>query len=153
MLYFCDRRWYEWHKPAVDMFEGLRVTLENLTLQADLAVESLRDYGPTGMPPSNDGVTNGRNSGFQALQLAIWLGAKRILLLGFDMKEKDGRAHWHAEHPIPTPGNIYGSMIECFNGIAPELKKRGIEVINASPDSALKCFPKMTVAEALCFPA
>lgn len=135
------------------MFKGLRVTLENLTLQADLAVESLRDYGPTDMSPNNDGVTNGRNSGYQALQMAVWLGAKRIFLLGYDMKEQDGRAHWHAEHPIPTPGNIYGSMLECFNGIAPELKNRGIEVINCSPDSALKCFPKMPIAEALCIVA
>lgn len=135
------------------MFEGLRVTLENLTLQADLAVESLRDYGPTGMPPNNDGITNGRNSGFQALQVAVWLGAKRILLLGFDMKAKDGRVHWHDEHPVATPGNVFGSMIECFVGIAPELKQRGIEVINCTPDSALRCFPVMPVQEALCLVA
>ena len=110
----------------------------------------LRDYGAEGMPPKNDGVTNGRNSGFQALQMAVWMGASRILLLGFDMKIKDGRAHWHKEHPLPTPGNVFGSMIAAFNGIAPELKRRGVEVINCTPDSALTVFPYKSVDEALC---
>lgn len=151
ILYFCDKRWLDWHRPVVDAFEGLRVTLENLTLKAEMPIFCLRDYGPEGMPTKNDGVTNGRNSGYQALQMAILLGAKRIFLLGFDMRAHNDKVHWHDEHPIPTPTNVFGAMIESFVKIAPILKQRGIEVINCTRESALKVFPYQSVERALCF--
>lgn len=137
ILYFCDSRWYEWHESAVKAFAGRRVTLENLQLQAEITVYSLRNYGIDGMPPARDGIMHGRNSGFQAMQLAILLGVKRIILLGFDMHG----GHWHAEHPIPTPTNVFAGMIDCFYKIAPDIKKYGVEVINCTPDTALHCFP------------
>lgn len=149
ILYFCDARWYQWHKEKAAAFEGRRVTLENLALQRELEVRSLRDYGVLGFAPRSDGVCNGRNSGYQALQLAAWLGAARVLLLGFDMRQVEGRMHWHPEHPVATPANIFQGWLDCFEQLAPELEKRGCKVINCTPGSALKVFPHMTLAAAL----
>jgi hypothetical protein len=149
ILYFCDDRWYVWHRVEVDAFKGIRVTLENLKLQNEIEVRCLRDYGVTGFAPRNDGVTNGRNSGYQALHLAALLGAARVLLLGFDMRQVDGRMHWHKEHPIGTPPNIFKSWIDAFDTLKPELQRRGVEVINCSPQSALTAFPLMSLADAL----
>lgn len=149
MLYFCDDRWYDWHKDLVRNFGGMRVTLENIRLQSELEVRCVRDYGVTGFAPKSDGVMNGRNGGYQALHIAAWLGAARVLLLGFDMRAIDGQMHWHDEHPIRTPATIFDGWLSCFESLAPELQKRGVEVINCSPGSALKVFPHITLAAAL----
>ena len=153
LLYFCDARWYEWHRERVQAFRGVRVTLENLPLQKELDVRCLRDYGVHGFAPKADGVTNGRNGGYQALHLAAWLGAKRVLLLGFDMKPKGNRLHWHAEHPVATPPSVFAGWLKAFATLAPHLKARGVEVINCTPDSALTVFPFLPLEAALNFTA
>ena len=149
LLYFCDARWYEWHRATVQAFEGVRVTLENLPLQKELEVRCLRDYGVHGFAPKSDGVTNGRNGGYQALHLAAWLGVRRVLLLGFDMKPKGNRLHWHAEHPVATPPSVFAGWLEAFATLAPHLKSRGVEVINCTPASALTVFPYLPLEAAL----
>ncbi|HDY5476679.1 TPA: hypothetical protein RQ695_006640, partial [Pseudomonas aeruginosa] len=40
-----------------------------------------------------------RNSGGGAVSLAIARGAKRIILLGYDMQKTNGQSHWHGDHP------------------------------------------------------
>ena len=84
--------------------------------------------------------------------LATLLGAKRIILLGFDMKAAaDGRMHWHEDHPVRTPANVFTqSMLPAYKTIVGPLEERGIEVINCSLDSALTVFKKMPLDEALC---
>lgn len=152
ILYFCDARWYAWHRAEVQAFGGWRATLENLKLQDEIEVRCLRDYGAAGFAPRNDGVTNGRNGGYQALHLAAWLGARRVLLLGFDMRQVDGRMHWHEEHPVATSSTIFPNWLEHFGTLAPALSERGIEVINCTPGSALQAFPRMQLEEAICLP-
>ena len=36
-----------------------------------------------------------------------------------------------------------------FSDMAKDAKRRGIEIINASPDSAITCFPKYSIKELL----
>lgn len=153
ILYFCDARWYRWHAAEVQAFAGMRVTLENLELQRELDVRCLRDYGVNGFAPKPDGVTNGRNGGFQALHLAAWLGAARVQLLGYDMRAADdGAMHWHAQHPVATPPTLFAYWLACFESLAPALEQRGVEVINCTPGSALDVFPRMSIEDALAKP-
>lgn len=149
ILYFCDARWAGWHRATVDLFPRWRVTLENLFLQSEFEVRCLRDYGVSGCAPKSNGVTNGRNGGFQALHLAAWLGAARVLLLGFDMKARGDKVHWHPEHPVPTHPNIFPDWIRSFETLLPFLQKRGVQVINCTPDSALTMFPYQVLSDAL----
>lgn len=97
-------------------------------------------------------VGSGGNSGFQALNLAVQFGARRIILAGFDMHERGG-AHWYGRNMSqgmgnPGPGN-FRRWIKAFDGAAPALRDLGCEVINASPDSALRGFRKAGIATAL----
>jgi len=88
-----------------------------------------------------DGITGGNNSGFGALNLAVCLGANPIYLLGFDMKGKEGKqAWWHSGYPDNQSNKVYKSFINGFRRIAPDLKKKNIQIINLNPNSALKCF-------------
>ncbi len=97
----------------------------------------------------NDGLCHGNNSGFAAFNLAVVLGADPIYLLGFDMKHKDGKSHFHAGHPIPQAEEKAKSYAAPFEKIAPELERRGRRIINLNPDSGLRCFEFQKPEEAL----
>ena len=89
-----------------------------------------------------DGLFEGGNSGFAALNLAVCLGASPIYLLGFDMKTNgSGKQSWfHAGYENPGKDSVYRGWIECFNDAAPTIKELGIDVINLNPDSGVRCF-------------
>jgi len=88
-----------------------------------------------------EGLKRGTNAGFGALNLAVCLGANPIYLLGFDMEGRDGKqVWWHDGYPENQVEKIYDIFMPGFKEIAPELKKKGIRVINLNPRSRLKCF-------------
>ncbi len=142
MLYAADGQWWERYRKTALNFAGLKVTLapeqfpELLTLQRG-HLNGL-DLDPTK-------VNLGGNSGYQAVCIAATAGAKRINLYGFDMRsDVKHHHHWHGVHPSPLRNHgesIYERWIKNFNELAPILKSRGVEVVNCTPASALKCFP------------
>lgn len=93
-------------------------------------------------------VGSGGNSGFQALNLAVQFGAKRIILFGFDMNDRSG-VHWYGRNAWPLANNPnhdnFRRWIAAFEGAAPVLEALGVEVINASPNSAIKAFPRRSI--------
>ena len=152
MLYFCDDRWWKWHQDdaALQSFAGEIVTLENPNLcERFTRIKSVRNYGNDGLSELPDGVKTGANSGYQVINLAVHLGAAKIVLLGYDMAFKGGRSHWHQGHPMNPSENTYQSMLPNFPTLVEPLKKRGVDVINATPGSALECFRKKDLKCAL----
>ncbi|MBZ9759480.1 hypothetical protein LB553_01075 [Mesorhizobium sp. CA8] len=97
-------------------------------------------------------VGNGGNSGFQALNLAVQFGAKRILLIGLDMSLSGG-VHWYGPNKWPNANNPNDSnfkrWIDAFEGSAALLKSMGVEIINCSMNSAIQCFPKRSLEDAI----
>lgn len=91
------------------------------------------------------------NSGSQAICVAAMFGARRILLLGFDMKPgADGRAHWFGQHPGKlVTRQLFDEWIHKAGAIASDAKRLGVEIINCTPGSALECFPRSTIEDAL----
>ena len=92
----------------------------------------------------------GGNSGFHALNLAVQFGAKKIILVGYDMHLNAG-IHWHGPHEKinnPTSHNVK-RWRKAVDDVAPVLVKHGVKVINASLISALQNYPKMTFEQAL----
>lgn len=89
-------------------------------------------------------VTGGGHSGFQAVNLAIQFGVKRVILVGFDMT-LDGGAHWHDDYrgvAKPDAGRVK-SWREAMDACAPQFEQLGVEVLNASPVSALRAYRKV----------
>jgi len=85
-------------------------------------------------------IHTGLNSGYAAINLAYHLGAKSIILLGYDMGYRDSRTHWFNDRPDHlNVKSDYTGFIKRFNTIDP--KKHGIEILNASRKTALTCFP------------
>ena len=83
------------------------------------------------------------NSGVQAINLAYLFGSRRIILLGFDMGlGPNGERHHHADHPPPMVQNqTFGEWLHKLNKVARDLEAEKCEVLNATPGSAMTCFP------------
>lgn len=108
-----------------------------------------RNSGLTGLAREPGNVRTGNNSGHAAINLAYHLGARYIVLLGYDMRiAEDGAAHFHEEHPW---GNMRArtlekKMIPYFKSIADDLSSEGVTVINCTPDSALPYFNRQPLS-------
>ncbi len=145
VLYACDWRWWVKHR-GVPGFAGMKVSLSNSLghLGGYPEIKLVENTGIDGLERRRSGLRTGRNGGYQAINLAVHLGARRILLLGYDMKAAaDGRTHWFGDHADwPTRASIYGTtMLPHFPGLATALQEGGVDVVNCTPGSALTVFP------------
>ncbi len=142
ILYACDLQWWRWHK-GVPEFAGKKVTIDARAFDLFPDLKLLKNAGDSGLATVRNSIKTGRNSGYQAINLAVHLGVKRILLLGYDMRPSNsGKTHWFGDHPQPTKPQIYQEkMLPHFRTLVSPLKDRGVEVINCTPGSALEDFP------------
>lgn len=109
-----------------------------------------QDYG--GLSPAPDYIHTGKNSGYQAIGLAHMFGAARIILLGFDMQADGRRQHWHGNHPPGLANGTEGRYARWLRAMAPlafDLRRVNCKVLNASRRTALKCFQRVTLENAL----
>jgi hypothetical protein len=157
-VYGCDGAWWR-NRLGLPKFPRLKIAYDGhvRTQYPDIKLVTLAKFGKEfsdrliSEPPGEVGC--GGNSGFQAFNLAIQFGARRILLLGFDMNEKHSELHWYGRNNGPGQYNPDAGNFKrwrgAFIGAVAELSSLGVEVVNCSPVSTLKCFPTMTVPEAL----
>jgi hypothetical protein len=84
--------------------------------------------------PSAD---HGSNSGLLGCQVAVSMGAKTILLCGFDMKG----SHFFGPHQAPLK-NTQPARFEVFHRQFARFRPRGVEILNCTLGSALTCYPR-----------
>jgi hypothetical protein len=150
VLYWSDTRFFEWHSKEMEFFKGIKVTCRPQPKRSD--VINLLNTGKTGLETMSYGLRDGGNSGYAAINLAYHLGAKKIVLLGFDMQTNGKETHWHDGYvSTADTGTMERLMIPNFDSLVEPLEKRKIKVYNASPNSKLTCFQKITIEEALAF--
>ena len=155
MLYACDGEWFR----AVDKATGTRYIDEatgvmgrsRMWTQDKSAADAFglhyiaSDRAP-GLSRDPRRINQGNNSGYQAINIAYHAGAKRMILLGFDCKP----GHWHAPHPSPLSNRgPVDKWKRNFRGLAADLEREGIEVVNCSPGTALTAFKVQPLADAL----
>lgn len=106
-----------------DQLQGTEMPSKNVTLLKRLDGQGLSD---------DPGVIYGGGcSDFGALQICIHKRAKQIVLFGFDYE-----ARWSA-------------WAEHFRVYVPYLTAHGINVVNASPSSAIGCFQKVALRDGI----
>lgn len=148
VLYAADQKWWNWH-DGVPSFAGEKYAIESSDPVTWPGVCVLRNTGPLGLETEPWGLRAGHNSGYQAINLAVHLGAKRIVLLGYDMAPADdGRSHWFGEHPDRTV-SPYPQMRAAFDTLVEPLQALGVEVFNCSRHTALLTFPCVPLDVAL----
>lgn len=154
VVYGCDAPWWR-NARNLPKYMGLKVSAsQDLRVQfPDIKLVTLEKYddfirfAPLGQ------IGAGGNSGFQAVNLAVQFGAKKILLIGFDMDHRARHPHWYGRNNGPGRTNPdhfnYDRWRKAFTQSSASLRDAGVEVINASPVSALKCFDRLSVIETL----
>jgi hypothetical protein len=154
-LYGCDPRWWDHHKDCAG-FAGEKWS----THQDDAANGKLKQAeayglrlvkGEHGSIFSTDPsvIRYGSNSGFQAINLAILKGCKRIVLVGFDMQRTGGKGHFFGEHPKGLAAHThYEQFIRHFADAAKRMPA-GVKIVNATSSTALTCFSMRSLEDAL----
>jgi hypothetical protein len=101
----------------------------------------LRRNREPGLSDDPTTIRMGCNSGYAAINVAYLKGARRIILLGYDMIG----AHWHGGYAWGSGGaRYYARWAALFDSMLPQLRARGVEVINASTISRIKTFKQVT---------
>lgn len=153
VLYACDTTFWMAY-PKAFQFEGLKVTIDADYVTANPSLNHVEmDRRLHHIVTSPGMVGHGKNGGFQALNLAIQFGCRKILLLGFDMAWSE-QIHFHGPHKGEGLRNPEPFMVrqwhDAFRNSVEILRAIGARVVNCTPGSALTAFPVMTIEEALC---
>lgn len=151
VLYACDEEWWFDRKPEFagekwsSHNDGARPRNDKRRVSELLSVSIVRGKQSKGFSLDPSVIHYGGNSGFQAVNMAILWGGNPIILVGFDMRG----SHFFGEHKHPLrQKKSFNGWIAAFRDAA-EMLPDHIHIINATPKSDLKCFPMMTLAEAL----
>ena len=128
-------------------FRGLKLAPDVRACQYDPEIQVVTIPKVDGKPvndmirePAGTIGHGGGNGGFQAVNLAVQTGAKRVLLAGIDYCGP----HWHEDHS-PALRNPTAQQMDIwrdrFDAQAETLQDWGIEVINLSKVSKLRAYP------------
>lgn len=107
------------------------------------------DRHPTAVLSSGRTLSYAGNTGSLALNLALILGARRVFLLGFDMKlGAEKKPNWHTLRYEGSSPEVYHRFVNEFRWVADSFPKvfPGREIWNVTDDSDLPYFPKVSPA-------
>lgn len=153
VLYAADKKWWGWHKGCVGPHKVGTVEYPAFTGRLAYAltetpwyprVEVLKRGPAAGLTLDPTKVALGYNGTYQAINVAVHLGASRILLLGVDMKGGHFFGH-HPDHSHPP----FALCLERFATLVEPLRAAGVEILNCTPKSALTVFPMVPLMDAL----
>jgi hypothetical protein len=131
--------WREYHREVEAICSGRKLSTSH----------AARAYGAESLWQCG-WFPNTLNSGQAAITLAMVSGAEKIVLLGYDCQKTGGKSHHHGDHPNSL-GNA-GSLKRWprhFEIMARDAQRDGVVVLNATRETALKCFPRVSLESAL----
>lgn len=154
---FADNEWYEWNKKELLTYSGLTVTTCNYYNELIPYWKENRIYFiNTKLTENRDGISFdknlilGKDTGHQAINLAILCGYKNIVLCGFDMDSSNKTTNWHTEHKTEPKPQIYDEyMIQGMNSIPEAIKDRNVKIFNINFNSKIKCFDFIKLEDTL----
>ena len=161
IMFFGDGSYFLNNKNQLAEFPGLKVCCDPKVKKYDWIKMVDRDLNkPRGLSSILGKVSWNGNSGAAAINFAVHLGCKKIMLLGFDMKlTEKNQQHWHnlygrqSRLDDPKDKKIrnlpFDKHLRGFPFILEDAKKLGVEIINVNPDSAIECFRKVNLSDVL----
>lgn len=154
ILYASDWTWWKTHEGAKS-FQGERWTSHS-QVQSLIDDKSLvaSEYplrlvaAATGKGFSTDGARihygSPEHSGFQAVNLALLLGAAVVVLVGFDSHAPAGRTHFFGDHPP----HLNRCKDEGYRHMARAYPPHE-RILNATPGSAITAYPSVDLDETI----
>lgn len=133
-LFAIDKQWWETYITDVSSrFLGDKFIANPVPRGMDIeSVEFLNCFG---------------NSGIGSIALAIYGGASKIILLGYDCQTTDGKSHWHGDHPKGLANAV--GINNWPKKFAEFALTTNIQILNASRATALDCFERINLEDVL----
>jgi hypothetical protein len=149
ILYACDGHWWDWHAERQELkaFKGRKITQDKEAAER-YGLEYIESRDASGLSRDPGYIHKGSNSGIQAINLAYHLGARRIVLLGYDMQATGDKSHWFGDHPNGFR-SYYHRWIPLYQRVAEDAGSMGLEIINATRETALTCFVRKKLKQVL----
>lgn len=145
-LFAADRKWWI-ERRNLPTFEGTKIALAESYRDAPRQVMLVSRSGKDGCDLRPGHVCTNSNSGAMGVQVAAQLGAERIVLVGFDMREDGRRRHFFGEYEMPLRTQpAMGKWADRFKAVAEAMPGR---IFNASSSSAIDCVPKIELASVI----
>jgi hypothetical protein len=150
--YAADARFWEYHANFVPDSSSLRLCAEQWAVDAGLChlhvkCHLAQDALTLAYVPGH--VLHGMHSGIQALQVALAAKVSRVLLLGYDCNAPaSGHSNYFGRkaQELDKHTHHYDAWVAQYRALP--LPPWGA-VINCTPGSAIDCYPRATLAEAL----
>jgi len=151
---FGDRDWFDLHDrdylqrtdgsshPALRKFGGVIVSYCREILTRDRTDVRVMKPEPRGFRRKPYEIGWNGNTGIATINLALHFGVSRVVLLGFDMKNRDGNTNWHDNLRHAHEENFnpnYDKWLSNIRYCERDRKRywRHVEILNATPDSAI----------------
>ena len=148
ILFYGDERFELEHRAEIKAFKG-RVLSSTYGSQHCSYVEFLRRPRPSDCPAGLSSDTSEawmRHTSVRGLINALChLGVAKIVTVGLD---GDG-AHHHEPYPWGQNSENWARQREELSHVAPALKARGIELLNASPGSKIPFWPIVNLKDVI----
>lgn len=99
---------------------------------------------------SNPYNVRGNNTGTNAVNFVVNAGARKIGLVGFDMKHDGSKSHFHKDYKLPIRASIYSDMfLPSIESMAKILKQFDypVEIYNCSRHSRIRGFEYKNLRE------
>jgi hypothetical protein len=147
-VFAMDRAWWAVYGPSINCDAELWTSSRESSRIYHLNLIGSEPGGGLASKPNS--IRLGGNSGYQAVCLALHFGATKIILLGYDMKTDGKRTHWHGDHQKlgnPHAGR-FRDWLAHFDALNRQ-KPAGVEIVNASRETALRAFPRVAFETAL----
>ena len=153
-LFSADFQWLRRRAEGISAFAGEKFAAlpRGHALWGALpGVAYLEASGARGLSEEPGVIHLGGNSGYGALNLCTLKGARHITLLGFDFRVEGGRHHYHDEYSWYRRRNdgYLSIWARNFNDCKKQIKKAGIQIINANSISNISCFKKIPLEIAI----
>jgi hypothetical protein len=149
VLFFGDERWWRHNRERLAGFGGRIVTVAKFVAEPGLLrMEKRRP--PPALASERTALAMRYTSLAGAINLAVHLGAARLVLLGADLKAAaNGRTHHHKDHPWPAKPGCWDKQLVEVRAMAGPLAALGIEVVNTSMESRIDWWAKRPLVDCL----
>lgn len=159
VLYGCNLAWWDHYwSEELAKYPAQKWTT-NCEAAGRYGLHWIFERNEKGLSDDPTIVHHGHGSGYTLLNLVYLMGAARIVLLGYDLKyapDYDGKAkragsqprHYFGEYPkelqhwpsVQVRNGVHVELLDLYRSVA---EQGLVEIYNATPGSAIDCFPAM----------
>ena len=160
LLYSVNLAWWDHYWPQVKDLPCEKWTT-NPVAAMQYNLNWIAEQNAPGLSLDPTVINHGHGSGYSLVSLAFRNGAKRIALLGYDLKyaaDYDGKArqigssprHFFGEYPpsmqhwpsVMVKNGVHVELLDLYRSIA---EQGLVKIINSTPTSAIDCFERIPI--------